>query len=146
MSATNSLENKLLSLYFQNSNAANIGDATGLRGSTTAGNTYCSLHTADPGEAPGTEQTTSETAYTNYARQSQARSAGGWTVASGVADNTAAITFPQCGASGSTITNTGLGSATSGTGSLDFSGTASLAVSNGVTPSFAIGALDISCD
>ncbi len=144
MSASNALENKLLSLYFENANAANIGDATGLRGSTTAGSTYCGLATADPGEAGS--QTTSETLYTNYARQAVARSTAGWTVTSGVADNDAAITFPQCGATGSTVTHTTLGSDVSGAGNLDFSGTASLTISTGVTPSFAIGALDISCD
>lgn len=144
MSATNVFENGLLSLIFENANYANVGDATGLRGSTTAGVFYISLHTADPGET-GT-QTTSETAYTNYARQSVARSTAGWTVASGVADNDAAITFPACGVTGSTITNNGIGSDVSGAGNLFISGTASLVISTGVTPQFAIGALDISLD
>jgi hypothetical protein len=140
------MENKLLSLYLQNAGAADIGDATGLRGSTTAGSVYVSLQTADPGDTAGTGQTQNETAYTNYARQAVARSGAGWAVAAGIGDNVAAITFPQCGASGATITNTALGSATSGAGTRDFNGTASLVVSNGVTPSFAIGALDLSCD
>lgn len=144
MSASNALENGLLSLLFENANYANVGDATGLRGSSTAGVFYISLHTADPGEA-GT-QTTSESAYTNYARVSVARSTAGWTVTSGVADNDAAITFAACGVTGSTITHTGIGSDTSGAGNLFMSGTASLVVSNGVTPQFAIGALDCSCD
>ena len=38
----------LLELIFQNLDAANIGDATGLRGSSAAGNMWISLHTADP--------------------------------------------------------------------------------------------------
>src|SRR6185295_3461265 len=144
MSATNAFENKILSLYFENANAADIGDVTGLRGSTTAGSVFISLHTADPGETG--DQTTNETAYTNYARQAVARSTAGWTVATGNADNDAAITFPACGVTGSTITHVGIGSATSGAGSRDLNGTASLVVSNGITPSFAIGALDISLD
>lgn len=144
MSATNVFENGLLSLIFENANYANVGDATGLRGSSTAGVFYISLHTADPGETGA--QNTSESAYTNYARQSVARSTAGWTVASGVADNDAAINFPQGGATGSTITNVGIGSDSSSTGNLFMTGTASLIVSNGVTPSFAIGALDISLD
>jgi len=146
MSATNVFENGLLSLIFENANYANVGDATGLRGSSTAGVFYISLHTADPGET-GT-QTTSETAYTNYARISVARSTSGWTVTSGVADNDAAITFAACGVTGSTITNFGIGSDVSGTGNLFLKGatTASLAVSSGITPSFAIGALDITLD
>jgi hypothetical protein len=144
MSASNVLENGLLSLLFENANYANVGDATGLRGSTTAGVFYISLHTADPGET-GT-QTTSESAYTNYARVSVARSTAGWTVAAGVCTNDAAITFPACGATGSTITNCGIGSDTSGVGNLFLSGTASLSVSSGITPQFAISALSISLD
>lgn len=144
MSATNVLENGLLSLLFENANYANVGDATGLRGSSTAGVFYISLHTADPGETGS--QNTSESAYTNYARVSVARSTAGWTVASGVADNDAAITYPACGVTGSTITNFGIGSDVSGAGNLFLKGTASLVVSNGITPSFAIGALDISLD
>ena len=144
MSATNVFENGLLALIFQNANYANVGDATGLRGSTTAGSFYVSLHTADPGET-GT-QTTSESAYTNYARQAVARSAGGWAVASGVCDNVAAITFPACGATGSTITNFGVGSDVSGVGNLFVTGTSSLAVSSGITPQFAAGHLDITLD
>lgn len=144
MSATNAFEAGIMALVFENTNYANVGDATGLRGSTTAGVFYISLHTADPGET-GT-QTTSESAYTNYSRVSVARSSAQWTHASGVTDNDATITFPACGASGSTITHFGIGSDTSGTGNLFFSGTSSLTVSNGVTPSFAAGALDITCD
>jgi len=144
MSATNVFENGLLSLIFENANYANVGDATGLRGSSTAGVFYISLHTGDPGEAGN--QTTSETAYTDYAREDVARSTAGWSVASGVADNDAAITFPVCGASGSTITHFGVGSDISGAGNLFLKGTASLVVSTGVTPSFAAGALDVSLD
>lgn len=144
MSATNVFENGLLSLIFENANYANVGDATGLRGSTTAGVFYISLHTADPTET-GT-QTSSETAYTNYARISVARSTAGWTVTNGVADNDAAITFAACGASGSTITHFGVGSDVSGAGNLFLKGTSSLVVSTGVTPQFAAGALDVSLD
>lgn len=146
MSASNALENKLLSLYFENADAANIGDATGLRGSSTAGVVYISLATGDPGEAGN--QTTSETNYTSYARQSVARSTAGWTVASGVADNDSAINFPTGTGGSGTVTHFGCGSASSGAGNLDFSGTCTpnLVVGSGVTPSFAAGALDFSCD
>lgn len=142
MSATDVLENGILSLLFENANYANVGDATGLRGSTTAGVFYISLHTADPGETG--DQTTNESAYTNYARVSVARSTAGWSVAAGVADNDAAITFPLCGVTGSTITHCGIGSDTSGAGNRFMNGTASLVVSVGITPQFAAGALDIS--
>lgn len=69
----------ILNLLFVNSNAANIGDATGLRGSSTVGSLYVSLHTADPGTTG--DQTTSEATYTSYARVAVARTSGGWTIA-----------------------------------------------------------------
>jgi hypothetical protein len=146
MSATNAFENALLLLYFNNPDHANIGDAAGLQNSATAGVFYVSLHTADPGEAGS--QTTSESAYTNYARQSVARSGAGWTVSGSNVSNAAAITFPTGGATGSTVTHFGIGTDSSGAGNLLFSGAlaASLAVSSGVTPSFAIGALDVDVD
>ena len=83
MSKSDSWENGLLLLLFNNTNVANVGDATGLRGSTTAGSLYLSLHTSDPGDA-GT-QTTNEVdtgAYAGYARVAVARAsgAGGFTV------------------------------------------------------------------
>lgn len=146
MSATNAFEDKLLSLYLTNADAANIGDATGLRGSTTAGSLFVSLHTADPGEVG--DQTTSEANYTDYARVAVARSSAGWTVTNGVGDNDNAIAFPAAGGGLSTVTHFGLGSALSAAGSRDLNGAlaASLAVSAGITPSFAPGALDISLD
>lgn len=142
MSATNAAEAGLLSLIFENANYANVGDATGLRGSSTAGVFYISLHTANPDET-GT-QTTSESAYTDYARVSVARSTAGWSVASSTADNDAAITFPVCGASGSSVTHFGIGSDSSGAGNLFFYGTSTLSVATGITPQFAAGALDVS--
>lgn len=146
MSATNAFETSLLGLIITNANAANVGDATGLRGSTTAGVFWISLHTASPGEAG--DQTTNETAYTNYARQDEARNTTQWTVTGNTADNDNAITFPTGGASGSTVTDFGLGSASSAAGNLFLFGAlgSSLAVSSGITPEFAVGALDITLD
>lgn len=146
MSASDVFETALLSLIFQNVNAANIGDATGLRGSTANGVFYISLHTADPGETGN--QSTSEAAYTSYARVSVARTTSGWTVSGNTVSNAAAINFPAATGGSSTITHFGIGANTSGAGNLQFSGalTASLAVSNGITPSFAIGALTVTAD
>jgi len=149
MSASNAFENSMLLLIFQNSNIANLGDATGLRGSTTAGSLYVALHTADPGEAG--DQTTSEATYTGYARVAVARSSAGWTV-SGTAPtqsaNAAAVTFGACTAGSNTITYFSVGYASSGASTIIASGalTASLAVSNGITPSFAIGQLTVTLD
>lgn len=146
MSATNVFESGLLSLIFENANYANVGDATGLRGSTTAGVFYISLHTASPGEAGS--QNTSEAAYTSYARVSVARSTAGWTVTGNTADNDAAITFPAATGGSETEAHLGIGSDATLAGNLFLYGalSAGLAVSSGITPEFAAGALDITLD
>jgi hypothetical protein len=146
MSMTNAAETALLNLYFTNTDHANIGDAAGLQNSASAGSFYISLHTADPTET-GT-QTSSEATYTSYARVAVARSGAGWTVSGNNASNAAAINFPACTGGTNTITHFGIGSDLSGTGNLFFKGalSASLAVSSGITPSFAIGELDVNLD
>lgn len=146
MSASNTFENDLLKLILQNIAIALIGDASGLQPSAVAGSLYVSLHTADPGEAG--DQTSNESAYTSYARVAVARSAAGWTVTGNAAENTAAITFPQCTGGSSTVTHFGIGTASSGAGKLLLSGalSASLAISNGIRPEFAAGELDVTAD
>lgn len=135
-----------MTLLFNNANYANVGDATGLRGSSTAGVFWISLHTSTPDET-GT-QTTNESAYTNYGRISvnRASGAGGFAIASDVADNVSAITFAACGVTGSTVTHFGVGSAQTTAGNLFLYGalSASRAISNGITPEFAAGTLDVS--
>lgn len=134
MSKSNSWENALLLLLFNNTNAANIGDATGLRGSSTAGSLYVSLHTSDPGEAG--DQTTNETSYTSYARVAVARSGSGWTVTNNSVSPAATISFPAATGGTATITHFGIGTASSGAGVLLYSGTVTpnISVSSGVTP------------
>lgn len=148
MSMSNAAETALLQLIFNNSNWANVGDATGLRGSSTAGSFYVALHTADPGEAG--DQTTSEATYTGYARVAVARSAGGWTVSGNNVSNAAAVTFGACTAGSSTVTYASVGVASVGASQIiarmAFTSPASLAISAGITPSFAIGELDVTVD
>ena len=146
MSATNAFETSLLGLIITNVDAANVGDAAGLQNSAAAGVFWISLHTASPGETGN--QDTSETVYTNYARQDEARDTTQWTVTGNTADNDNVIGFPTCGVTGATLTDFGLGSDVSGVGNLFLYGalTASLIVSSGITPSFAAGALDITLD
>lgn len=140
----NTAEGDLLKLLFQNTNWALLGDATGLRGSTTAGSFFISLHTAT---LSGTStQTSSEAAYTSYARVAVARSSGGWTVtgsAPTTSENAAAVTFPAATGGTETETYAMIGRDTSSTGESMFWGalSSSLAVSSGITPSFAINAL-----
>lgn len=147
MSATNAFETALLALYFNNTDHANVGDAAGLQNSAAAGSFYISLHTADPGET-GT-QTTSETAYTGYARLAVARSGAGWTVSGNTASNAAVLTFGTCTASpGSPLTHFGIGSDVSGVGNLFFSGAlgASYQPAIGNAPTVAIGAISTAAD
>lgn len=146
MSATNAFETALLGLIITNADAANVGDATGLRGSSAAGVFWISLHTANPGETGA--QNTSEAAYGSYARQDEARNTTQWTVAGNTADNDNAITFPAASSGSETETHFGLGSDSGGAGNLFLYGAlaAGLAVSTGITPSFAAGALDITLD
>lgn len=145
MSATNAFETSLLGLIITNVDAANVGDATGLRGSTTAGVFWASLHTATPNETG--DQTTSEATYGSYGRVSIARSAAGWTVTGNTADNDAAVTFPQAASGSETINFFGLGSDQTTAGNLFLYGaTNALAVSTSITPEFAIGALDVTLD
>lgn len=149
MSAPNAFENDVLLLIFNNTAIANVGNAGGLLPSSVAGSLYVALHTADPGET-GT-QATSEATYTSYARVAVARSGAGWTV-SGTAPtkaaNAAAVSFPQCTGGSNTITHFSVGLEVSGATRMVASGAldASLAVSNLITPSFAIGALAVNLD
>jgi hypothetical protein len=134
---TDAFETLFLQLLFQNANAANIGDATGLRGSTTAGQFFVSLHTADPGEAGA--QNTSEVSYTGYARVgiNRASGAGGFTVSGNtVSFGTNPTSFGACTAGSATATHFGIGTASSGAGVLLYRGalSASIAISSGVTP------------
>ncbi len=142
MSKGNTFENELLLLIFNNTAIALIGDASGLQPSATAGSLYVSLHTGDPGEA-GT-QTTSECAYTSYARVAVARTAGGWTVTGNAVTNAALIQFPQCTGSSETATHFGIGTASSGAGKILYRGalSASLLISSGIQPQFGAGDLD----
>jgi hypothetical protein len=139
MSKTNAWETAMLQLLFENTNAANIGDATGLRGSTVAGSLYFSLHTADPGEAG--DQTTNEIAYTSYARVAVARSTAGWTVTGNAAAVDADVTFPAGTGGSGTATHFGIGTALSGAGTLLYKGTISpnIVTGNGVTPKLLAG-------
>lgn len=138
MSKTDAYENALLNLIFTNTAIANIGDAAGLRATTTAGSLYASLHTADPGEA-GT-QATSEIAYTSYARVAVARSGAGWTVTANAVVPAAAINFPAGTGGTGTATHFGIGVLASTAGLLLYKGviTPNIVCGSGVTPQLTV--------
>lgn len=113
----------------------------------TNSNLYLSLHNDDPGE--GGDQTTNETAYTGYHRVPVTKDSAGWTITNNQAQNFALAQFPQCGASGDTITHVAIGTvADPGAGQILYSGelNAPLIVSNLIQPQFAALALTITED
>jgi len=86
-----------------------------------------------------------ETVYTNYVRQTPARTTGGWTVPSGSAtSNAAAIEYPQCGVTGATITSAATGKG-AGAGDIFHYGdlNSPIAVANQIQPRFPIGSVTI---
>lgn len=143
MSKANTYENQVLDLLFNSTLASHLG-TLGTTGNT---NVFISLHTSDPGET-GT-QTSGECSFGSYARVAVVRTTSGWAAASGGStSNAATISFPECSSGSETVTHVGIGTSTSGTGTLLYKGalTASRAVSTGITLQFAIGALQVSED
>jgi hypothetical protein len=131
VSKGDTFENDLVKLIFNATAIANIADNAS---SSPLTNLYISLHTADPGETGN--QTTSECAYTSYARVAVARTSGGWTVTNNSVSPVANIDFPACSGGSETATYAAVGTATSGTGKILYSGAISptIAISTGVTP------------
>jgi len=131
--ASDFLENAILEHILNNLTIANVGDATGLRGSATAGSLYLSLHTADPTDAGN--QSSNEVNYTSYARVAVARNGSVWTVTGNSAVGTQQ-SFPTGTGGSGVATHFGLGTAVSGSGSLLFVGaiTPNITCGNGVTP------------
>lgn len=133
--------NSILALIF---NATTWADIAENDTTSPATNLYVSLHTANPGV--GNNQTTNETAYTNYVRVAVVRTTSGWSVPSaGATANAALIQFAQCGVTGATVTHVAIGTAASGSGTVLYAGAlnSSLAVANLIQPQFAIGDLDV---
>jgi len=132
--------NNLLKLIFNAVAWANMADNAA---SSPYTNLYISLHTGDPGT--GNSQQTNETSYTNYARVAVLRTSAGWTVATNTAVNTALAQFPQCGATGATLTYVAIGTNLTGAGNVLYSGalTSSLTVANGIQPQFNASALTV---
>lgn len=122
MSKSNTFENDMLQLIFNNTAITDIGDAGGLRATVSAGNLWWALYTADPTE--GGTAISNETAYTGYARVAAARSAGGFTVSGNSVSPPANVDFGECTASpGGAITHFGIVNTSSGAGKLLYKGT-----------------------
>lgn len=113
-------------------------------------NLQVNLHTADPGES-GTA-TTSAPTYTGYAAVAVSRDGAGWTICDGTNPyaanangnafkNTAEVTFPECTGGSDTITHCSL--SVVATGQILYKGalTASVEISNLITPRFPAGTM-----
>lgn len=128
---SDTFENDLLKLIFNATAIANMADNAAASPLT---NLYVALHTADPGDAGS--QTTSEVAYTSYARVAVARTSGGWTVTGNSVSPVATINFPACTGGTATATHFSVGVASSGASKILYAGalTPSISISTGVTP------------
>lgn len=135
MSFSNATETELLNYIFDSAAPAWAGNA----------NFYLALHTADPGEA-GTA-TTSEAAYTSYARVAVSRTTG-FTVSGNSAENAALVQAPTCTGSSSNLTHFSIVDTASGAGQIIVKGALSqtLAVSTGIQPQFPAGSLVVTLD
>lgn len=131
MGKSSALENDLLKLIFNATAIANIADNAASSPLTAL---YMSLHTADPTSSGN--QTSNETTYTGYARVSITRNTSGFTVTGNSVSPASTVSFPACTGGTATITHAGVGTASSGTGKLLYSGTVTpnISVSSGVTP------------
>lgn len=131
MSISNTTENNILKLIFNATAWANVAD-NAASGPLT--NIHVALHTADPGEA-GT-MSTSEIAYTSYARVNVARTSGGWTVTNNSVSPVANIDFPAGTGGAGTATHFSVGKTGGGATDIYWSGTVTpnIVCGNGITP------------
>lgn len=106
---------------------------------------WLALHTADPGEA-GTA-TTSESAYTSYARVAVSR-ATGFTVSGATVENAALVQFPISSGGSSLVTHVSIVTTASGAGTIILSGAlnSSQTIVTGNQPQFSAGDLVFTLD
>lgn len=131
MGISDATENNLLKLIYNATAWANYADNAA---STPQTNVSNALHTADPGDAGS--QSTSEAAYTSYARVDVARTTGGWTVTNNSVSPVAAISFPAGTGGSGTVTYWSTGKTGGGASAILLSGTVTpnIVTGSGVTP------------
>ena len=135
MSLSNTAENDFLKCLLQGTDPSWRAGAT----------LYLALHTADPWETG--DQTTSEVAYTSYARVPLTK-ASDWTDGGSTFTNTNLEQFPTCTGGTATATHFSIGTAVSGVWVRLASGVlgSSLSISNGIQPQFPASSLSITID
>jgi hypothetical protein len=132
MSIADVSETAILAMIFNATTWANYAiNAT----TTPETNIIVAGHTADPGDAGS--QSTSEIAYTSYARVNVARTSGGWTITGNSCSPVAAINFPAGTGGSGTMAFFSTGKSGGGASPILFSGTVTpnIVCGSGVTPS-----------
>ena len=134
MSLSNATENATLKMHLQGVDPAYRAGAT----------QYLALFTADPGEAASLA---AEANYTGYSRVALTK-ASAWTDGGSTFSNAGLIQFGQCTAGSNAITHFAVVDTASGAVAQMISGalSATLNVTAGIQPQFAIGDLDVSAD
>lgn len=134
MSMSNTTENATLKMHLQGTDPSYRAGAT----------QYLALFTADPTE---TGSLANEATYTGYARVALTK-ASAWTDGGSTFTNASLIQFGACTAGSSTVTHFAVVDTSAGAVSQMIIGalSASLAVTSGIQPQFAAGALSISAD
>ena len=134
MRVSNTTENATLKMRLQGVDPAYRAGAT----------QYLALLTADPGEAASLA---AEANYTGYSRVALTK-ASAWTDGGSTFSNAGLIQFGQCTAGSNAITHFAVVDTASGAVAQMISGalSATLNVTAGIQPQFAIGDLDVSAD
>jgi hypothetical protein len=134
MSMSNDTENAVLKMMLQGTDPSWRAGAT----------QYLALFTADPGE---TASLANEATYTGYARVALTK-ASAWTDGGSTFSNAGLVQFGQCTAGTNAITHFAIVDTSSGAVNMMVSGalSATLNVSSGIQPQFAIADLDVSAD
>lgn len=127
-------ETAILALIYNATAWANYADNAG---SSPQTNIAIALHSADP--ATSGNQSTSEIAYTSYARANVARTTAGWTITGvgpAICSPVSNITFPAGTGGGGTVTNFSTGKTGAGAQPILWSGTVTpnITCGSGVTP------------
>lgn len=122
--------NDFLKLIF---NATAIADIAENDSSSPITTLTLALHTADPGDAGN--QSTSEIAYTGYARQTITRNGAGWVVTSNSVSPANNCDFPKMtGGAGGVVTHVSIGTGISNKMLYRFALTPNISVVSGVIP------------
>jgi hypothetical protein len=131
MSISNSVENSILDLIYSATAWANYADNAA---SSPQTNIHVGGHTADPGDAGS--MSTSELAYTSYARVNVARSTGWAAASSGSVSPASAISFPAGTGGSGTMTHFSTGKTGGGAAVILLSGTVTpnVVCGDGITP------------